>query len=291
MTAADIPLGMELKTLAHWNQTESDWRALFKFNPEGCFVAEWNGKPVGTTTTTIHDGKVGWIGMVLVHPDARSQGVGTALLEHAIAYLQRTGVPSIKLDATPAGKRVYVPLGFQDEYELERVEAVVEERIAYRVLRIAKLEVDAILDMDREAFGVTREPVLRRLAGDCPDLCWMATSTEIQNPKSKAESARPAKQIQNLDGYLFARPGANAYFIGPWVARSVETAELLLRVCLDKLAGQRVFMDVQVNHPARAMVARYGFKAQRPFTRMWLGCNDWPGNVPLTYGIADPAKG
>jgi GNAT superfamily N-acetyltransferase len=275
MTAADIPLGMMLKTLARWNQTEADWRALFNYNPEGCFVAEWDGKPVGTTTTTVHDGKVGWIGMVLVHPDARGHGVGTALLEHAIAYLQRTGVPSIKLDATPAGKRVYVPLGFQDEYELERVEAVAAGGNTERESRIADLKVDVILDMDREAFGVTREPVLRRLAGEYPDLCWQATSAESQKP----------------DGYLLARPGANACFIGPWVARSVETAALLLRVCLDKLVGQRVFMDVPVNHPARAMVARYGFKAQRPFTRMWLGCNDWPGNVALTYGIADPAKG
>ncbi|MCX7824745.1 MAG: hypothetical protein N2689_04220 [Verrucomicrobiae bacterium] len=141
---------------------------------------------------------------------------------------------------------------------------------------------DAILDMDREAFGVTREPVLRRLAGDCPDLCWMATAAAIPNPESKS---------QKPEGYLFARPGANAYFIGPWVARCAETAELLLRVCLEKLAGRRVFVDVPVNHPARPMVARHGFKAQRPFTRMWLGCNDWPGNVSLTYGIADPAKG
>ena len=275
MTAADIPLGMTLKTLSHWNQTAADWRALFSYNPEGCFVAEWDGKPAGTTTTTVHDGKVGWIGMVLVHPDARGRGIGTALLEHAIAYLQGTGVPSIKLDATPAGKRVYVPLGFQDEYELERVEAMAAGGNADCGPQIANLNVDKILDMDREAFGVTRKPVLRRLANEFPDLCWQASDTKTGN----------------LDGYLLTRPGANACFIGPWVARSAGTAESLLRACLKKLAGQRVFMDVPVNHPARALAARYGFKTQRPFTRMWLGCNDWPGNGALTCGIADPAKG
>ncbi|MDD5522754.1 MAG: GNAT family N-acetyltransferase [Kiritimatiellae bacterium] len=275
MTMADITLGMMLKDIAHWNQKEADWRALFNYNPGGCFVAEWNGKPVGTITTTVYDDKVGWIGMVLVHPDVRGQGIGTALLKHAIAYLQRRGVPSIKLDATPAGKMVYIPLGFQDEYELERVEAVAVGGNTNHESRIVNLDVDKILNMDRETFGVTREPVLRRLVNEFPGMSWQATKPEIQNP----------------EGYLLARSGANAYSIGPWVARSVETAELLLCACLDKLAGQRVFIDVPVNHPAYAMVARYGFKTQRPLTRMWLGCNDWPGNIAQTYGVADPAKG
>ena len=39
ITPADIPSGMDLKTLAGWNQTETDWRALLAYNPEGCFVA------------------------------------------------------------------------------------------------------------------------------------------------------------------------------------------------------------------------------------------------------------
>jgi GNAT superfamily N-acetyltransferase len=275
MAAADIPLGMALKNLAGWNQTENDWRRLFELNPAGCFVAELDGRPVGTATTTIHDGKVGWIGMVLVHPEVRGQGVGTALLEHAIAHLRRCGVPSIKLDATPAGKRVYVPLGFRDEYELERVEVVAAGGDGDRAGMIAELDVDAILPLDRAAFGVARAPVLRRLAADGPGLCWMATTAGTGN----------------VDGYILARPGANAAHVGPWVARSPATAERLLGAVLDRLAGRRVFMDVPVNHPARALVARHGFKGQRPLTRMWLGCNDWPGDVALTYGIADPAKG
>jgi len=286
MTPADIPFGMEMKTAAGWNQVESDWRAFLSYNPDGCFIAEWDGQPVGTTTTTIHDGKVAWIGMVLVHPGFRRLGIGKALLQHAIAWLQQRGVPCIKLDATPAGKTVYVPLGFRDEYELERVEANAEcgVRNAECQIQNGASDVKAILAVDTEAFGVPRQPILQRLLGDHPDLCWTASapSSPIQNPKSK---------IQNPLGFLLARPGANAWHLGPWVARSPETADALLGACLARLAGQRIFADVLTNHPARQLVARHGFVTQRPLTRMWLGCNDWPGNSALIYAVADPAKG
>jgi len=274
MTPADIPFGMEIKTAAGWNQVESDWRAFLSYNPDGCFIAEWDGQRVGTTTTTIHDGKVAWIGMVLVHPGFRRLGIGKALLKHCIAWLQQRGVPCIKLDATPAGKTVYVPLGFRDEYELERVETVAK---AEGGIQAAACDVEAILALDSEAFGVQRQPVLQRLLGEHPDLCWTVRP--------------PSSVLRPPDGFLLARPGANAWHLGPWVARSAETAETLLRACLARLAGQRIFADVPVNHPARQIVARYGFITQRPLTRMWLGCNDWPGNPALTYAVADPAKG
>jgi GNAT superfamily N-acetyltransferase len=279
MTPADIPFGMELKTLAGWNQTKGDWRALLRYTPEGCFVAEWEGRPVGTATTTIHDGKVAWIGMVLVHPEFRRLGIGKSLLKHCIAWLQQLGIPSIKLDATPAGKTVYVPLGFRDEYELERVEAIADcgLRVADCGIRTGAADAQTILSLDTEAFGVPRPAVLQRLLGDHPDLCWTTSA--------------PSSSSRIPLGFLLARPGANAWHLGPWVARSKETAEALLRACLARLAGQKVFADVPANHPARQLVASHGFKPQRPLTRMWLGCNEWPGNPALTYAVADPAKG
>lgn len=288
MTPADILFGMEMKTAAGWNQVESDWRAFLSYNSDGCFIAEWDGQPVGTTTTTIHDGKVAWIGMVLVHPGFRRLGIGKALLQHAIAWLQQRGVPCIKLDATPAGKAVYVPLGFRDEYELERVETVANGECGLRSaecgIEKGSSDVKAILALDSEAFGVPRQPILQRLLGEHPDLCWIASApfSSFRNPHSA---------IRIPSGFLLARPGANAWHLGPWVARSAETAETLLRTCLARLAGQRIFADVPVNHPARQLVARHGFVTQRPLTRMWLGCNDWPGNSALTYAVADPAKG
>src|SRR5438132_2354183 len=115
MTAADVLLGMRLKEQSGWNQLEMDWHRLLALEPEGCFVAEWNGKPAGTTCTTIFD-SVGWISMVLVEASHRGMGIGTALLRHALEYLDQPAVRTIRLDATPAGRPIYERHGFVPEY-------------------------------------------------------------------------------------------------------------------------------------------------------------------------------
>ena len=122
MTPDDIPFGMELKGHAGWNQTEQDWRRFLRLNPEGCFVGLIDGQAAGTITTTVYERRLAWIGMVLVHPSFRRRGLGSAMLCHALDYLNRRGVQTVKLDATDAGRKVYEPLGFVDEVPMERLE-------------------------------------------------------------------------------------------------------------------------------------------------------------------------
>src|SRR5437899_7867264 len=88
MTGADLPLGMRLKAANGWNQTEADWRRYLDLQPDGCFVAMLDGKPVGTLTTCVF-GPVGWIAMVLVDAEYRGRGVGTTLMRHALTYLEQ----------------------------------------------------------------------------------------------------------------------------------------------------------------------------------------------------------
>jgi GNAT superfamily N-acetyltransferase len=124
MTEADIPLGMRLKAQAGWNQVEADWLRFLHLQPDGCFVAQWNGQDVGTTTTCIF-GSVGWIAMVLVDNDYRHRGIGTRLVEHALRFLDDRRVAAARLDATALGRPVYEKLGFVAQYELIRMEGMV----------------------------------------------------------------------------------------------------------------------------------------------------------------------
>src|SRR5438128_556209 len=106
MTAADVSFGMRLKAANGWNQTEADWHRYLDLQPDGCFVAEIDGNPVGTLTTCIF-GTVAWIAMMLVDVSQRRRGIGLALMQHAIDFLTHEGVISIRLDATPLGQRLY----------------------------------------------------------------------------------------------------------------------------------------------------------------------------------------
>lgn len=58
--------------------------------------------------------------MVLVDVAHRRQGIGRALLTHALAYLDRLGVQTVARDSTPEGQPLYASLGFADAFELER---------------------------------------------------------------------------------------------------------------------------------------------------------------------------
>src|ERR1700753_4364541 len=119
MTKQDIPGGVRLNTIVGWNQTAADWERFLSASPIGCFVMQ-DGDKVATTCATIpYENRFAWIGMVLVDPDYRNQGIGTTLLKRAIEYLDGAGVATMKLDATPAGKPLYERLGYVTEYEID----------------------------------------------------------------------------------------------------------------------------------------------------------------------------
>src|SRR5690349_5502736 len=115
----DIPAAMKLKEAAGWNQTEDDWRRLIRLEPHGCFAALKKGELVGTTTTTTYGADLAWVGMVLVDPENRRQGIASILLQTALEYL-RGKVATVKLDATAQGKPVYERFGFEVESVVER---------------------------------------------------------------------------------------------------------------------------------------------------------------------------
>src|SRR5215211_8728516 len=85
---SDIAAAMRLKDAAGWNQTEKDWLRLLALEPYGCFAAVKDGRLVGTTTTTTYGNDLAWIGMVLVDPEERHQGIATQLMNVALDYLK-----------------------------------------------------------------------------------------------------------------------------------------------------------------------------------------------------------
>src|SRR5262249_59937946 len=89
MTPGDLAAADALRAAAGWNQTLQDWRRFLHCEPEGCFIAERDQIALGTATIIRYGSALGWIGMVLVHPDHRRQGVGSALLRPCLAELHR----------------------------------------------------------------------------------------------------------------------------------------------------------------------------------------------------------
>lgn len=66
-------------------------------NPDTCFVAE-DGGVVGVILAG-HDGRRGYIYHTAVHPDARGWGIGSALVQRALAALKDCGISKVALVA------------------------------------------------------------------------------------------------------------------------------------------------------------------------------------------------
>jgi len=279
LEARDLGGAMELKELAGWNQTRRDWESFLAFRPHGCFAAEVGGRLVGTATTIDHGGACGWIGMVLVHPDHRGRGIGTRLLRTAIESLG--GCETVKLDATPLGRRVYLPLGFADELELERrvrpaaslatLDASMERTI--RPVRPSAL--DQVAAFDAAAFGAPRPQVLRAWLERAPPyafICQEAAGT--------------------IRGYCLGRDGSRAEQLGPLVAESVVVARALLAHVLVAARGRSLLVDVpRLDHEWLALLDQLGFAVERGFVRMVRGSNRSPGVPGKQWAIAGPEVG
>ena len=276
MTVDDIHIGMSLKRAAGWNQTEADWKRFVGLQPDGCFVAELDGKPVGTVAAFIF-GDVAWIAMVLVSPDARGQGLGTKLMSHALAFLDSKNVACIRLDATPLGQPIYEKLGFKAEYRLNRFEgtlpAISMSAVDPNIIPVTRADgLEDVLKLDRTVTGTDRPGLITRLLDDAPGNFFRYGLT-------------------SSGGYITYRPGENATFLGPCCAVNQQAGAALLYHVARLNAGARVFIDVPLdNEPALAVVQALGLTPQRPLLRMARGktVTDFPSCIWATTG---PEKG
>jgi ribosomal protein S18 acetylase RimI-like enzyme len=261
---SDIPAAMQLKEAAGWNQTEEDWRRLLTLEPNGCFAAVKDGRLVGTTTTTTYSNDLAWIGMVLVDPQQRRQGIATRLMSVALNYLNGK-VATVKLDATAQGKPVYEKFGFQVESLVERWSGTAKARNAETPQDYA---VRDLLALDRIAFNADRSKLIEALIHDA---C--------------------APPVVLGDGYALARRGSNADYIGPVVARAPQHVESLLDQVLSQLAGRRVYIDFNTECSASTSVlSDRGFVKERDLIRMSAGVRT-EKTSPLVIAIAGPETG
>jgi len=278
LTTEDLSAANDLRQAAGWNQTLTDWRRLLALDPDGCFVAVKEGRVVGTVTNTSFGLELAWIGMALVDPSQRSQGIGRKLLVKSIEYLQEKKLHCIKLDATPAGQVLYEKLGFQIEWPLARwmkTEVTVHQAVpnAYAVQSVKETDWNEVLQLDLHAFGVSRESLLRQLG------------------KDSAESVVCRGADGAMEGFGFLRTGINADYIGPIVARSEDVGKSITQHLL-KTSQRPIFWDIPGPCTAASTWAtKLGFVSQRPLLRMFMGENDTPGDPQQTWGISDPATG
>jgi GNAT superfamily N-acetyltransferase len=278
MTPEDISLGMKLKSLAGWNQLESDWRMLLDVGGDN-FVASLDGDDVGIAISLPYQDLFTWIAMVLVDPKARRKGVGKTLMNKSIEVAQPKG--TIRLDATAEGFELYRTLGFQTEYELVRmVKSSAGSRVkqnSHSIKRGLPMGDDAlefITSLDIPIFGADRSGILR--------------SMYRRNP----EYAYYRKVKGSIKAYCLGRSGSQFEQIGPIIAEGSAYAADVLAAVLDPLKSKDIVIDAFADKPDWiSLLEESGFTKQRSFVRMCLGHLHHPGIMEKQFAIAGPEIG
>lgn len=278
LSEADIPATLLLSQEAGWNQVGADWRIFLELGEAfGLFTRD--DRLIATAATLPLGARLAWISMVLVTPEHRRRGLARWLLRHSLAaLLEKRRVPV--LDATPAGRAVYLALGFRDCWCMHRLvarapirapEATGSEDTALRPIDAG--DWPALVAYDRGAFGAERGAVLHRLAERLP------------------AAALVAERRGRIAGFLLGRNGHMMGQLGPLVAEDDAVARLLLARAF-ALIPPPLAIDLADRHAGIAgWLGALGFSAQRPLIRMAHQSDSASDDPARLFAVAGPELG
>lgn len=272
LTPSDLDFALSQVRREGWSTGHAALGACLAHDPDGAFVASVEDHPVGMVTTVAYR-EVGFIGNLIVEPEHRSRGIGRRLMERGLEHLSAIGISTVRLDGDPPGIPLYRSLGFVDEYESLRYRHTVSSVVTDGAEPLAPLDLSAVFDLDREAFGDDRSRLLRLLFDRASAAAW-----------TRCEG-RPTAYGLALDMGEVVR-------IGPVVAVDMDSALEVMRSLISAHHGRSVTLGVpQTNAEAPRLMNRLGFSATAPSLRMRCGPSAGASRSELIYAIAGGAIG
>jgi GNAT superfamily N-acetyltransferase len=235
LTRDHVDAAFELSSIAGWNQTHADWQLLMEL-PGACFGIEVERRLASTATLVCYGQTLGWVGMVLTHPDFRRMGFARTLMGHVMEHAASVGLPTLKLDATDEGRALYESFGFRAEQRVERW---------------------------RHSGVSTGVPIAAGRAAD-PGLCGLERREFLERLSDDA--------VASPRGYVLSRPGRIHRYLGPCVALDEDAArESIEEMIARHRDGGWVWDLLPENAAAVRIASALGFEPVRRLTRMVWG--------------------
>jgi ribosomal protein S18 acetylase RimI-like enzyme len=251
MTEGDLGLALDWAAAEGWNPGLSDAQCFYAADPNGFFLGEFGGEPVGCVSAVAYEGEFGFLGLYIVRPEYRGRGFGLRLWTAAMDYL---GSRNVGLDGVLAQQENYRKSGF----------AIACRNVRHRgegggadpggLTDLAAVGFDAIGQYDEVVFPASRRNFLSR---------WIA------QPRAAALASVSGRA---LAGYGVMRPCRTGFKIGPLFADDPDIAEALFLGLAARAPGEPVFLDTPESNPAAvALARRHGmapaFETARMYTK------------------------
>jgi ribosomal protein S18 acetylase RimI-like enzyme len=247
-SAADI-LTSAFHRSGNW---ANELRLYSELQPDGYFGAYQEGALVGMVGSTIYS-TFAYIGMMGVHQQFQRRGIGLALMQHLLKWLEGKNIPQVQLDASEAGQPMYEKLGFvaqEQVFVLQRQAGLPILEFPQHVESIRHSDLAILAEMDAKIFGADRGRVFSALLQAFPERAFFSHDS-----------------CGRITGYLFMQEKR----IGPWVMLEPDDEEALLHAALPLDFAEISAVVPENNQRALELLRNHDFEIVRMNRHMSRG--------------------
>lgn len=259
MTREEVVQLVEWAAQEGWNPGLHDADSFWMTDPDGFMAIDVDGQMAGAGCAFYHGPQYGFMGLFIMRPEFRGQGLGRTLWyarrDKLRSRLSAGG--SIGMDAVTNMIPFYAEGGFEVfarhcRFTLPAESISAETNPAVVALTAADLA--EVQTLDRHGFACAREKYLGAWTSQ-PDAHWLGLQGS-----------------HGLEGYCVLRPCRSGWKIGPLFASGKDQARQLFLACVAQAQSGPMFIDVPDNNPAAWSLCEE-FQMEQVFecTRMYFG--------------------
>jgi GNAT superfamily N-acetyltransferase len=250
-----------------WNPGLHDAQSFFSADPEGFLGAFIDGQLVGSISAVCYGDDYAFLGLYLVKPELRGQGIGSQLW--AVA-MQRVGGRRVGLDGVVDMQSAYARSGFALAYRNIRFGGQVSgvRPLSDAMVVIGRDDLHRIQSLDRATFGADRSAFLAD---------WLS------QPEGHSWAYVEDDQVRGFGTVRACREG---FKVGPLVADSALVAAEIFNALAGSAAnGGAIYLDVpEPNAEALDLARAVGLSPVFETARMYTKGN--PSlDIPLIFGV------
>ena len=250
-----------------WNPGVHDAPSFFSADPQGFLGAFIEGQLVGSISAVCYGDDYAFLGLYLVKPELRGQGIGSQLWGHA---MQRVEGRTVGLDGVVDMQSSYASSGFALAYRNIRFRGQVSDvqPLADAMVAIGRDDLHRIQSLDRATFGAHRSAFLAD---------WLS------QPEGHSWAYVEDGQIRGFGTVRACREGFKA---GPLVADSALVAAEVFNALAKSVGdGGPIYLDVpEPNAAALALARAVGLSPVFETARMYAKGNP-DLDIPLIFGV------
>jgi len=253
MSRNELDTAIEWAAREGWNPGVNDGDSFYYTDPEGFFIGELDGKPIGCISAVSYGNKFGFIGFYIVKSEFRGMGYGIKLWRAAMKHLDGS---NIGLDGVVAQQANYKKSGFSLAYKNIRYEGICSPspEKSSNLVGIDKISLDELLEYDDKFFPVPRHDFMKK---------WL-------DPAARKFVAFVRDGV--IMGCGVIRACRKGFKIGPLFADSENIAEEIFNELIKTAGSSPVVLDVpESNAAALKLVKMHNMIKSFETARMYTG--------------------